>query len=393
MNQKAARALVVVTIFALLAVLSISPALAGAFGAPRPAFRPSSFRALFFDRLNYYLAWALVAPGIFWLARRAPLVSPQSGPPAGATARLQRRSTALLFHLAVPLACLVPFFFLRAALTAALGGAWPPVPAPLRLFVARQMVVVLPTYWLLISVAWAIAFSRQFAANALREARLERSLAAAELDALKMKVQPHFLFNTLNAVASLAAAGETEAVTGVVERLGTLLRLSMDTSSRQFVTLEEELALIDEYLAIEEVRFADRLHVVRRVAPEVRRALVPHLILQPIIENALVHGVARRLDSRLLELDARREGRSLRIAVRDDGPGLPAGWTLPSHAGADLRNLLERLRVIYGGKASFEMSNDGVRGALAVLRVPFAETELEIVRSPDDGDDQDDHRR
>jgi hypothetical protein len=127
MNQKAARALVVVTIFALLAVLSISPALAGAFGAPRPAFRPSSFRVLFFDRLNYYLAWALVAPGIFWLARRVPLVPPQSGPPAGVTARLQRRSTALLFHLAVPLACLVPFFFLRAALTAALLS---PEPGP-----------------------------------------------------------------------------------------------------------------------------------------------------------------------------------------------------------------------------------------------------------------------
>jgi LytS/YehU family sensor histidine kinase len=159
----------------------------------------------------------------------------------------------------------------------------------------------------------------------------------------------------------------------MVERLGTLLRLSMETSGRQLVALDEELALADAYLAIEEVRLGDRLHVVRRIAPEARRALVPNLILQPLLENALVHGLGQRLEASLLEVVASRDGRLLRLAVRDDGPGLPAGWDLDSSAGGSLRNVRDRIRGLFPGQWEFELRNGTTGGAVALLSIPFAD--------------------
>ncbi len=183
----------------------------------------------------------------------------------------------------------------------------------------------------------------------------------------------------MSAIASLARAGDTDAAGQVVERLGTLLRLSMETSSRQLVTLEEELALVDAYLAIAEIRFGDRLQVVRRIAPETLHALVPNLILEPLVENALVHGMPDRLDARLLEVAARREGRLLHVAVRDDGPGLPAGWDFGRDASASLRNVSERVRALFPGSSGLRVESGATGGAVAVLSVPFAAAETTAI--------------
>jgi LytS/YehU family sensor histidine kinase len=238
-----------------------------------------------------------------------------------------------------------------------------------------QAVTAAPVYWLLLGFGTALQFSRDHAANELRELELRRSLAAAQLDTLKMQLQPHFLFNTLNGVASLAQSGDTDAVVRVVEHLGTLLRLSMEMSARQFVTLNEELAFVDAYLAIEEVRFGERLRIVRRIAPDARRALVPNLILQPLVENALTHGLSGRLEASLLEIAARRDGTVLHIAVRDDGPGVPAGWSLAANAGAGLRNVRDRIQSLFPGACAFHVENGATGGAVARLSIPFADAE------------------
>jgi two-component system, LytTR family, sensor kinase len=196
---------------------------------------------------------------------------------------------------------------------------------------------------------------------------------AAELDALRMKLQPHFLFNTLNAIGSLARVGETDAIVRVVEHLGRLLRLSMETSGSQFIALEEELALLDEYLSIEEIRFRDGLRVVRRIDPATRSALVPNLILQPLVENAIVHGLSRRIGSSLVEIVAGVENGTLRLAVRDDGPGLPAGWTLAAGAGRGLKNVEDRLRALYPGTHRFTMANGEAGGAVAQVCLPLVD--------------------
>jgi two-component system LytT family sensor kinase len=381
MGRKAARALLVIGVFGVLAGLSITEA----YFWPGYSSEPSSVAnpaVLFWAAFRYYLAWAIVAPVILWLSRRVPL----------ATRRWRR---ALAFHVPVSIAASVPFFALVVALAVAAGQSLSSL-ASLKTDFWRILLMVnlsvLPLYWLLLGAGMALQVYRDREASRLRAVELRRSLEAAELDALRMKLRPHFLFNTLNTIASLAREHDMDAVGRVIERLGSLLRLSMETGGRQFVTLDEELALVDEQLAIEEIRFKDRLRVIRRIDPASRRAVVPNLILQPIVENAIAHGLSRRLDASLLEISARRDGGDLRIAVRDDGPGLPKGWRFAANAGPGLRNVLERLRALYAGSFGFEIVNSATGGAVAELRLPFTQAQPAVAGSGDDGSGQDGHR-
>ncbi len=388
MKLRLARALLVLTVFTLLAVLQTSVKYVSDAGAPPPppsprphlenpanetfpkVLAPSTLSArlrlklLLYNEIRLYVTWAIVTPGILYLARRFSLFG-------------RRRLRAIALHAVVLIVFSIPFFILRLVVGIAFGLAFPAwgvlVKVPWGLILLLQAGTAAPIYWLLVAFGSALAFLREHHARQLAEVELRRSLATAQLDGLKFKLQPHFLFNTLNAIASLAQAGDTEAAERVVERLGTLLRLSMETSGRQLVTLEEELTLIDAYLAIEEIRFGDRLRIVRRIAPETLHALVPNLILQPLVENALVHGLPARLDASLLELAARREGRALHIAVRDDGPGLPAEWNLWRDAGAGLRNVRERIQALFPGTGGIRVENGPTGGAVAVLSVPFAD--------------------
>lgn len=367
MNLKVLRALLVVGTFALLAVLTITRSYVVYVGfAPPPPKQPASlpaFGVLFSNSFRYYLLWAIVTPGIVWLGRRVPV---------------SRRgwARALLFHLAVVAAASVPFFMLRILLGSLFSGGLPSF-ARLASWTPQILVYeglsIAPFYALVLGLGAAIQFHRDLQAKQLQAVDLQRSLAAAELDAMRMKLQPDFFFNTLNAIGSLAQAGETDAIERVVDHLGRLLRLSMETSGRQFVTLDEELALLDEYLSIEEIRFRDRLRVIRRIDPEARKALVPNLILQPLAENALVHGLSCRLGSSLVEIVARIENGALRLVIRDNGPGLPAGWKLTANAGRGLRNVEDRLRALYPHNHRFTLTNGETGGAVALVSLPLVE--------------------
>jgi len=392
MKPRLARALIVLAVFALLAVLAATDAYVTLTWAPPPpppsAKAPSGSSSfpqvvkpaalpdrvvltrVFMQQFRTYVAWALVLPGILYLSRRVPLLG-------------RRRARAVLFHIIVPFAGALPFFFLRFVVNRAFGVPFPPwsglVISPWGLILVFQALTAAPVYWLLVGLGTLVQFSREHEANRMAETELRHSLAVAQLDALKMKLQPHFLFNALNSIAALVRVGETAAVVRTVEHLGTLLRLSMETSARQLVPLDQEMALVDAYLAIEEVRFGDRLRIVRRIAPDARRALVPNLILQPLVENALMHGLSRRLDASLLELAARRDGSLLRIAVRDDGPGLPPAWSLAADAGTGLRNVTDRIQGLFPGVGGFRMENGATGGAVALLSLPFADAETTAV--------------
>jgi type II secretory pathway pseudopilin PulG len=190
----------------------------------------------------------------------------------------------------------------------------------------------------------------------LSRAQLETQLAHAQLSALRAQLQPHFLFNTLNAAVALARAGNTDATARVLILLGELLRQLLRSDAPQEVPLREELALLETYLEIQRVRLGDRLHVTWDIDDELRGALVPQLVLQPLVENALQHGISRRTRAGRLDITAARQGDQLRLAVSDDGPGLAPTFALADATGVGLRNTRERLHRLYGDRADLDLA-------------------------------------
>jgi two-component sensor histidine kinase len=232
-------------------------------------------------------------------------------------------------------------------------------------------------YWLIVGghhtlfyLRRATARDRQAAELALRTSRAEAGLAQANLRALNMQLQPHFLFNTLNAVSVLAAKGERAQTVRLIERMSELLRMSLE-NTEQSVPLVRELEFAQRYLDIEQVRFADRMTLRFDVAPDTLGAQVPSMVLQPLVENAVKHGIARRRASGRIEVCARRDAERLELSVRDDGPGFaaepPGGRT-----GVGLSNTRARLEQLYGADG-YSMYRGGGPGGGALVRItlPF----------------------
>ena len=208
---------------------------------------------------------------------------------------------------------------------------------------------------------------QEAAALSSRAALLQAQLADARLDALRMQLNPHFLFNTLHAVAALVER-DPAGVRRMIARLSELLRLTMDADAEHEVTLGEELAFLRRYIDIMEIRFMGRLRVTIDVPPDLSSALVPRLILQPLVENALEHGAARAGEG-VVAISAKGEGERLILTIRDDGPGVSAN----AESGVGLSNTRARLEALYGDAASLTLSSAPEGGASAEMILPFRE--------------------
>ncbi len=251
----------------------------------------------------------------------------------------------------------------------------PPFPRvlPGGAFSARVR-VNLPIYWIIVSVAHALLFYRRSQERERKAFELAAGLAQAKLQALRMQLQPHFLFNTLNAISTLVHR-DAHAADEMIGNLSDFLRLTLETADQQEVPLRQELDFLDRYLAIEQVRFGDRLRVTREITPEVLSALVPSLILQPLVENAIRHGLEPSRQAGLLTISANRADGLVRLVVRDNGVGLKPTPAASGREGIGLANTRARLRELYGEAARLELK-DGPAGGLAVeISLPF-HTEL-----------------
>lgn len=195
--------------------------------------------------------------------------------------------------------------------------------------------------------------------------QLQAQLAEARLDALRMQINPHFLFNTLNAVSALVDR-DPSGVRKMIARLSELLRTTTDSRATDEVPLRQELQLLDRYIEIMEIRFQGRLRIERTIDPSTLDALVPNLILQPIVENALEHGASRVLGEGVVMIAARREGDGLTISVHDNGPGVGV-----RREGVGLGNTRARLAQLYGDKATVTLENAPDGGAVAEVVLPF----------------------
>jgi two-component system LytT family sensor kinase len=322
-----------------------------------------------------WLVYAVLTPPIFFVSRRWPIARPH----------VARRA---LLHLLFALLFCVAWATLGKMLELVLALVFRPDQA--RQFIGAGggqfwtkfgwnlvgwIFVTLPfgvvVYLSIAGIAHAIRYFFEATDREIQLARISEQLSSTRLAALQAQLNPHFLFNSLNTIAVLVRDGETGKATRVIEQLSDVLRSTLGRTQASEVTLDDELALVRQYLAVEQARFSDRLRPSLDIDPVTLTAAVPRFALQHLVENALRHGIAKRTDAGRVIVTARRDGDMLELSVEDDGPGAAArAVELTGHG---LENTRERLRTLYDGRASLVVTAAGPRGTVARLRIPFRE--------------------
>lgn len=310
--------------------------------------------------LGDWYVWALISIVIVRFARRLP-------PEVGMSWRIG------LSHLAMAIGCSLAFIILRSAVGQVHGWI---IDEPVsfgdvfRPLLVKTFPFNLLIYGVIVSVSHAIDYYRKYHERTVQALELEKDLTEARLQSLLRQLKPHFLFNSLNGIASLMYS-DVAAADRMLVRLSELLRLAMSHSGAPIATLGDEIAFLEKYLEIERIRFRDRLAVRIRVDPALQRARVPSLVLQPIAENAIRHGIEPHPRKGLIEVDAVRAGDTLVLTVSDNGDGLPAGATAFSREGIGISNTRARLAEIYGARHRFEIANRAEGGLRVTIAIPF----------------------
>lgn len=326
-----------------------------------------------------WYAWALLAPAIVTLAMRLPLTWPPHA--RNLTAHLGALAAAVVTHGVVCATALERYPIMPQHSATSF-----PVHVVHVMISWAPLSVIL--YAVLVGAGTALSFAREVHARERREAALGEALARAELSALRSQLQPHFVFNTLHSVSMLMREGDNARAQRVVQLFADVLRNVLHADATLEVPLASEMDTTARYLAIEETRFEDRLRVEWRVDPALRDALVPSLVLQPLVENAIRHGIAPRAAPGIIEVGARRDGDTVELWVRDDGVGLDAPapvHPIEQHAGngIGLRNTRARLAGLYGDAASLALDAGAGRGAIARVRLPYREGSTPVSESPE----------
>jgi LytS/YehU family sensor histidine kinase len=238
-------------------------------------------------------------------------------------------------------------------------------------FLSLRAALDILVYWSLVGVCQGITNFRRSQQRERRAAKLEARLTRSKLQALRMQINPHFLFNTLNAISTLIYVNP-RAADEMLGDLSELLRRSLDSMEEQEIPLARELEFIHAYIGIEQKRFGDRLRMEKSVPDELMIALVPALILQPLVENAIRHGIEPQRAPGLITIEAKRDGKNLHLVVQDNGKGLPAGDANRLEGrGIGLANTQARLRELYGEYQQFSFSRGEPRGCTVEVRLPF----------------------
>ncbi len=248
-----------------------------------------------------------------------------------------------------------------------------------------QLLASLLLYGAILLVGWMVDSRETLARQQMEAAHLSEQLAKAQLSALRQQIEPHFLFNTLNTIAGLVREGRGENAVDMIAGLSELLRRTLQSSDGQEVALGEELEIVEKYLEIEKARFAERLQVRVEVAEELRGAQVPSLILQPVVENAVKHGIAKRVQGGTIGISATRANGTLELCVKNDGPGFPAGWE-NERRGIGLGNVRERLASLYGERAGLKVGKGESGGTSVRIFLPY--TQVKDVRKTNEPKDR-----
>jgi two-component system LytT family sensor kinase len=320
-------------------------------------------------QLTWWSPWILLIPLIVRAAQKFPVDK-------------QKWFRSLSIHSGLCLAFSLIHLTMYVSAARILGGAmWLKVtekpgeafiPALLHLYISPSQVnfrLRLLIYAITVLVSLTLEYYDRTRKRELELSRLEKQLADAQLQALKMQLHPHFLFNTLNSVSALMYK-DTNAAEEMIQKLTNFLHMTLESSGSQEVTLQKELDFLNYYLQIEQIRFQDRLAVNMKIDPGTLDARVPNLIMQPIVENAIRHGVATRAAQGRIEIHAKRSNGLIVLQVKDNGPGLEKGNN-EIREGVGLSNTRLRLQQIYGDTYRFDLTNAPEGGVIATVELPY----------------------
>src|SRR6266487_2508599 len=317
--------------------------------------------ALRLNLVQFYL-WAILSPLLFRFSRHFPI---EFRP-------LNLRNLLLHFPALVSFAGIHQAIHLAVlwSITPRLRRQFPALIDCYRAYFGFGFYIDLIIASLIVIAVHALLYYQNFRASELAQSSLKTQLAQSQLKALKMQLHPHFLFNTLHSISSLVLEDPPKA-NSMIARLGDFLRLTLDNSDQQLVSLKEETEFLRCYLDIEQVRFGDRLTVAFELEPQTLSAQVPHLILQPMVENAIQHAIAPRSARGHINIEAKRLNSLLRVAISDNGPGITSNGVSLGMKGVGLSNVRARLDQIYGSDFRFELVNSRDGGLAVVMEIPF----------------------
>jgi two-component system LytT family sensor kinase len=322
-----------------------------------PSLTSGNWRRSLPGSLAQWWSWGLVTPLILAVDRRLPYSGRQ----------LAQR---MLAHMVPSFVVTALYIYVFAAVLAVMGmDSWRALLDTRILMAALRGMFLWSwlVYWLIAGGGQVYRYYEHYLSSELRVERLERSFSEARLNALRMQLDPHFLFNALNTISSQVER-DPRLARAMIEHLGDLLRLSLESKDRQEVPLAEEMAFLDHYVAIQKIRFGSQLKIETRISPEVKYASVPSLFVQPLVENAIRHGISKRSTGGTVIISADRVDHRLEIRIIDDGVGLPPGWTMNTSNGLGLSVTRERIAGLHGNGSSH----------FAVLRREGGGTEVEI---------------
>jgi two-component system, LytTR family, sensor kinase len=316
----------------------------------------------------FWIIWAFLFPAIVAFVRRFPF-------------RRSQLARAIPVHLAFAVLVVMVHYAFDMWFMGVIGhGNW---TGPGHTYTGHllseanyRLGVHFGAYFLILGVILSLDYYRKYRERELLASQLAAQLSQAKLQALRMQLNPHFLFNAMNSIAMLVRRNDNGQAVRMLAGLSDLLRYVLQDSPGDEVPLREEISFLERYLDIERVRFGDRLRVTIDIDEEAQEAFVPNLLLQPLVENAIRHGIAHKVNPGKVEIAGRRLGDRLILQVSDDGPGLNGPKLLGS--GVGLANTRSRLEQLYGASTSFELRNATLGGAVATISLPFHTEPLRV---------------
>jgi len=318
---------------------------------------------IFGTELASWLPWVLATPLVIDLARRYDVIR---------CTTIQTASVHVAAFATISLVAEAWFAVLQV-----LFNPWDYPQQPIftdtwRTSLLFQVLTYLIVYALILTVTYVMEARERMARQMMETARLSEELSRSQLAALRQQIEPHFMFNTLHSITGLVRDYQNDAAVSMIVGLGEFLRRALEDSNRSQVTLEEEVEYLQRYLDLQKVRFGERLQVNLDIPAELKRAQVPNLLLQPLVENAIKHGIARRAAGGTVRVAAAYTGGKLNLSIYNDGPDFPAD-VKATRAGVGISNLRTRLRILHGNESELTLNHTPAGAVEVVVSLPLKE--------------------